>query len=65
MSTNTPDLIVTESSTQTNNNADNTKNIDMANEAFGMFIGRELQNVPMFKRRYVMYQIIKLIENNS
>lgn len=64
ISTNTTSLNFTNSSSQTYN-ADNSKYIDTANEAFGIFIGRELQNVPLFKRRYIMYQIIKLLENNS
>lgn len=65
ISTNTKNLNLTESSTQTNTTGDNSKYIEMANESFGIFIGRELANVPMFKRRFVMYQIIRLIENNS
>lgn len=64
ISTNTTNLNLTESSTQTNT-TNNLHYIEMANESFGIFIGRELLNVPMFKRRFVMYQIIKLIENNS
>lgn len=63
-STNTTNLNLAESSTQTNT-TNNLHYIEMANESFGIFIGRELLNVPMFKRRFVMYQIIKLIENNS
>lgn len=64
ISTNTTNLHLTESSTQTNN-TDNSNYIERANESFGIFIGREIQNVPIFKRRFIMYQIIKLIENNS
>lgn len=64
ISTNTTNFNLTESSTQTNT-TDNSKYIEMANESFGIFIGRELLNVPMFKRRFVMHQIIRLIENNS
>lgn len=64
ISTNTTNLNLTESSTQTNN-TDNSNYIERANEGFGIFIGREIQNVPIFKRRFTMYQIIKLIENNS
>lgn len=67
ISTNTTNLNLTESSTQTKNidNLNNINNIQRANERFGIFIGCELQNVPIFKRRFIMYQIIKLIENNS
>ncbi|XP_052745628.1 uncharacterized protein LOC128199572 [Bicyclus anynana] len=63
-STNTTNLNLTESGTQTNN-TDNSNYIQRANEGFGVFIGCELQNVPIFKRRFIMYQMIKLIENNS
>lgn len=56
----------TESSTQTYSNAEeNIKKMEFANNAFGTFVGLELANVPVLKRRYVMYQIIKIIENNS
>lgn len=57
-------LEMSESSTQTYSQ-DDKKKLDMANEAFGAFVGQELKNVPIIKRRYIMYQIIKIIENNS
>lgn len=59
MSTNTS-LDLTDSSTQTNPTTD-MKHIEIANEAFGTYIGHEINNVPLCKRRFVMYQIIKLI----
>lgn len=36
-----------------------------SNEAFGVFVGKELSTVPQIKRRFVMYEIIKIIEHSS
>lgn len=57
-------LEISEGSTQTNV-LDDIDKLNKANEAFGAFVGQELNNVPLMKRRYIMYQIIRMIENNS
>lgn len=38
---------------------------EASNEAFGVFVGKELSTVPQLKRRFVMHEIIKIIERNS
>lgn len=38
---------------------------EASNEAFGVFVGKELSTVPQIKRRFVMYEIIKIIEHSS
>ncbi|XP_069360839.1 uncharacterized protein [Maniola hyperantus] len=56
------------SSTQTYTTATTTtdeKKMELANNAFGVLVGHELSHVPLFKRRYVMYKILQLIDNNS
>lgn len=53
-----------ESSTQTPSPLEkNETNMKLANESFGRFVGLELSNISPLKRRYVMYEIIKLFEN--
>lgn len=37
-------------------------NLKQANDAFGMFVARELSNVPQIQRRRRMFQIIRLFE---
>lgn len=40
-------------------------NIVKANESFGVFVAQELLNVPLIKRRQIMFAIIRLFEFRS
>ncbi|RVE40143.1 hypothetical protein evm_013453 [Chilo suppressalis] len=44
---------------------DEQSNYESANEMFGKFVAHELSNIPIFKRRFVMCEIIKVLERNS
>ncbi|CAH2088380.1 unnamed protein product [Euphydryas editha] len=40
-------------------------NIIKSNESFGVFVAQELLNVPLIKRRQIMFEIVRLFEHRS
>ncbi|RVE41361.1 hypothetical protein evm_013993 [Chilo suppressalis] len=59
-------LKMLDATTQTEKDVEQILKIrEASNEAFGVFVGKELSSVPEIKRRVVMYEIIKVFEHSS